>query len=103
MTSHGALLRALLRDDNLTDAIFRDPLTAPVHPRMKAIATYTHKLTATPWAVTGGDIEPMRAAGLSESEIADVNYICGYFSMMNRLAQGLGIETERGFPNLPIE
>lgn len=93
----------MLRDDSLTDAICRDPLAAPVTPRMKALATYTHKLTANPGAVTAADIEPMRAAGLTESEIADANYICGYFNMMSRLALGLGIEPEPGPPNLPVE
>jgi alkylhydroperoxidase family enzyme len=61
------------------------------------------KLTATPWAMTAGDLEPMRAAGLSEVEMADVNYICGYFNLMNRLALGLGVEPHAGMPIPPVE
>ena len=69
---------------------------------MQAMARYAHKLTATPRGMTAFEIEPMRAAGLTEMEIADVNYICGYFNMMNRLAQGLGIEPSPGPPSLPV-
>ena len=103
MQSRGALLRALVRDDAMVETILRDPLTAPVPPRMQAIARYAVKLTATPWAMTAGDLEPMRAAGFSEVEIADVNYICGYFNLMNRLALGLGVEAHAGMPTPPLE
>ncbi len=91
-----------MHDDPLVDAIHRDPLAAPVNPRMKAIARYAHKLTLAPRAMTKSDVEALRAAGLTEMEIADVNYICGYFNMMNRLAQGLGIEPSPGPLSLPV-
>jgi uncharacterized peroxidase-related enzyme len=87
----------------MVDAVLRDPLTNAVPPRMQSIARYALKLTATPWAMTAGDLEPMRAAGLSEVEMADVNYICGYFNLMNRLALGLGVEPHAGMPIPPVE
>ena len=91
-----------MRDDPVVDAILRDPRAAPVSPRMKAIARYAHKLTLTPRAMAEPDIAVLRAAGVTEMEMADVNYICGYFNMMNRLAQGLGIEPSPGPPSLPV-
>lgn len=91
-----------MHDDPLVDAIHRDPLAVPVNPRMKAIARYAHKLTLTPRAMVDSDIAALRAASLTEMEIADVNYICGYFNMMNRLAQGLGIEPSPGPRSLPV-
>jgi len=45
----------------------------------------------------------LRGAGLSEVEIADVNYICGYFNLMNRLASGLGVEPHAGMSTPPVE
>lgn len=87
----------------MVDAVVRDPLMAPVPPRLQAIARYAVKLTGTPWAMTAAGLEPLRAAGLSEEEIADVNYICGYFNLMNRLALGLGIEPHVGMPIPPVE
>jgi uncharacterized peroxidase-related enzyme len=87
----------------MVDAVVRDPLAATVPPRMQAIARYAVKLTAEPWAMTAADLDPMRAIGLSEVEIADVNYICGYFNLMNRLASGLGVEPSPGMAHPPIE
>ena len=40
------------------------------------------------------DLEPMRAAGLSDREILDVNLITSYFAYVNRVADGLGIALE---------
>lgn len=97
------MLRALTRDDALVDAVLQDPLTAPLPPRMKAIALYSHKLTATPHAMREADVAALRNAGLSDLEIQDVNWICGYFNLMNRIAQGLGIETDPGTAGLPLE
>lgn len=87
----------------MVDAVLRDPLTAAVPSRMQAMARYTMKLTVEPWAMTAADLEPMRAAGLSEPEMADVNYICGYFNLMNRLASGLGIEPHAGMSTPPLD
>ncbi len=87
----------------MVDAVGRDPLAAPVPPRMQAMGRYAEKLTATPWTMTAADLGPMRAAGLAEGEIADVNYICGYFNLMNLLALGLGIEPHAGMSTPPLE
>jgi len=40
------------------------------------------------------DVEALKAAGLSEVEILDVNQITGYFAYVNRLADGLGVPLE---------
>lgn len=40
------------------------------------------------------DLGPMRAAGLTDRGILDVNLIVCYFAYVNRLADGLGIALE---------
>lgn len=55
---------------------------------------YAVKLTLTPWEISEHDLEPMRAAGLSDRDILDVNLVTCYFAYVNRLADGLGIELE---------
>lgn len=55
---------------------------------------YAVKLTRTPWAMTEGDIEELRAAGFSDAAIHDVVQVTAFFNMYNRLADGLGIEME---------
>lgn len=78
----------------LVDALKTDWRSAPLQPRQQAILTYAEKLTRTPWAMDRGDVEALKAAGLSEVEILDVNQITGYFAFVNRLADGLGVPLE---------
>jgi alkylhydroperoxidase family enzyme len=46
--------------------------------------------------MAAADLQPLRAAGLSDREILDVNLITSYFAFVNRIADGLGIELEGG-------
>lgn len=92
MTSHGEVLRTLVKDDALVDAILEDPKTAALNDRRRAMVDYAWKLTRTPHDVTEGDIETLRGAGLTDVDISDVNGVCAYFNMLNRIASGLGVE-----------
>ncbi len=75
-------------------ALMRAPLSAPLEPRQQALVRYAVKLTAEPWAMVAGDVAELRAAGLDDRTILDVNLVCGYYAFVNRLAQGLGVELE---------
>jgi uncharacterized protein YciW len=55
---------------------------------------YVDKLTRSPWAMERADLEPMRAAGLSDRDILDVCLITCYFAYVNRLVDGLGVVLE---------
>ncbi len=55
---------------------------------------YAAKLTRTPWEITRHDIEHLRQAGFTDSAILDINQVAGYFNLVNRLVDGLGVELE---------
>jgi len=40
------------------------------------------------------DLSPLRAAGLSDKDILDVNLVTAYFAYVNRIADGLGVALE---------
>jgi alkylhydroperoxidase family enzyme len=40
------------------------------------------------------DLAPMRAAGMTDAEILDVNQVVAYFAYVNRVADGLGVPLE---------
>lgn len=44
------------------------------------------------------DLEPLRAAGLDDRAIVDANQVVAYFNYVNRVADGLGVELEPGWP-----
>lgn len=57
---------------------------------------YAYKLTLTPWEMQKSDVEKLRAAGFSDTDILDINQVTGYYAFANRLADGLGVELEEG-------
>ena len=52
------------------------------------------KLTTAPAAVDDADVEDLRAAGFSDRDILDIVEVVAYYAYANRIADGLGIETE---------
>ena len=60
---------------------------------------YAVKLTRTPGAMTDADVEDLRAVGFSDRDILDITEVVGYYAYANRIADGLGIETEHWVPD----
>lgn len=71
-----------------------DTGSAPLTGRERAVCEYATKLTLTPWEMGESDLDAMRAEGLSDRDILDVNLITSYFAYVNRIADGLGIALE---------
>ena len=60
----------------------------------RALCDYAAKLTRAPASVTGGDIDALHAAGLSDRAIHDATQVIAYFNYINRIADGLGVDPE---------
>ena len=86
--SHAPGFAEALRDDPT------DPAGFELDPRERAIVDYAAKLTRAPADMREADLEPLRAAGLSDTDILDTNLIVGYFAYVNRIADGLGVRPE---------
>jgi uncharacterized peroxidase-related enzyme len=94
MVHHGAGLRRLTKDAELVRQLKEDWQAAPLTARQRVILGYAHKLTVEPWQMARADLEPMRAAGLSDAEILAANQVAAYYAYVNRLADGLGVQIE---------
>ena len=57
------------------------------------------KLTTAPAAMTDADVDALRSAGFSDRDILDIVEVVGYYAYANRIADGLGIETESWIPD----
>ena len=55
---------------------------------------YADKLTRTPSAMTVADVARLRAGGFSDRAIHDGCALVAYFAVVNRIADGLGVELE---------
>ena len=52
------------------------------------------KLTLTPGRMSENDVGELRAAGFDDDAIHEIVQITGLFNYYNRLADGLGIDSE---------
>lgn len=75
-------------------AVREDYRTARLAEADRKMLDYAVKLTRTPWEMTREDIEELRAAGFEDAAIHEIVQVTGFFSMYNRIADGLGIELE---------
>lgn len=94
---HTAGLRRLLGDERAAAiaAALESPMESDVFGvREQAVLSYAERLTRQPPATTRADVEALRAAGLEDGEILEVNQVASYFAYVNRVVLGLGVTTE---------
>ena len=93
---HAAGLSRLLADDQRVAAILADLESgdlAAFDPRERSMLGYARRLTLDPGSMSEADLGPMRAAGLTDGEILEVNQVAAYFAYANRTVSGLGVTT----------
>src|SRR6188474_2073430 len=82
------------------DAILTDHTTAPIDEKLRATLTFLEKLTLRPAEVTALDLEPVRAAGVSDIALEEAIYVCFLFNVIDRIADTLDfpLSDARGLP-----
>ncbi|TMI75947.1 MAG: peroxidase [Bacillati bacterium ANGP1] len=63
--------------------------SAPVDPKVRATLGFLEKLTLAPADVRPVDLEPVRAAGVSDEGVEDAIQVCVLFNIYDRLADSL--------------
>jgi uncharacterized peroxidase-related enzyme len=87
-------LLSLGADRALLQQVRADPQTARSgNERLDAIIEHAVKLTLHPGQVDAADIDRLRAHGLQDLDILDLNNIVAYYCYTNRVANGLGVKT----------
>lgn len=71
------------------DAVLADWRTAPIDAKLRATLGFLEKLTLKPGEVRPVDVEPMRAAGVSDAAIEDAIHACVLFNVYDRMADSL--------------
>lgn len=92
---HYAGLRRLLGDDDrattIRTALENGAPESVLAPGEAAAVRYAGVLTRDPAGVEASHVDAMRAAGLSDGEILEVNQVAAYFAYANRTVLGLGV------------
>jgi alkylhydroperoxidase family enzyme len=76
------------------DGLRATPIMSALSPKERALLDYADVLTLTPAAVTRAHVDRLRAEGYDDRAIHDACCIVGYFALVNRVADGLGVELE---------
>ena len=71
------------------EAVLADWGTAPVDPKVRATLGFLEKLTLAPADVRPADLQPLRAAGVSDAAAEDAIQVCVLFNIYDRLADSL--------------
>lgn len=91
--SHTAAAVAVTGDRELVDAVLRDPASAPVSEKMRALLAVAAKVQGSGRDVADDDIAAARAAGASDEDLHDTVLVAAAFCMFNRYVDGLAANT----------
>src|SRR4051794_39418755 len=69
VVAHGAIARIRTRDPYIADQVAVDWRKAPLTPRMHAVLEVAVRLATQPATVTAGDLDALRAHGLTEDDV----------------------------------
>jgi alkylhydroperoxidase family enzyme len=59
---------------------------------VRALCEYAVRLTQDPSRI--GSADALRAAGITDAEIHDAIQVIAYFNYINRVAEGVGVDSE---------
>jgi uncharacterized peroxidase-related enzyme len=93
--AHSKFLRDTCEDEATMRAIADDPSGASLDPPDRAVYEVASKIAADASSVQQGDIDRLRAVGLSDAEIAEVVYAVAARSFFTRVLDGLGAQLDR--------
>ena len=90
------MLRQQSDDPDLASHVLHDYTKADLGPKAREMLDYAVALAKNPVSCEQKDVEHLRSLGLSDEEILSTVLITAYFNVMNRLANGLGVEVPPG-------
>ncbi|HET9888072.1 MAG TPA: hypothetical protein VFR10_11210 [bacterium] len=80
--------------DALVHAVVRDWKTALLASPDRALCGVAEKLTQEPTGIRPRDLDVLREQGFDDRAIHDAVQIIGYFNLITRVAEALGVEPE---------
>ncbi len=87
---HAQRYAQLARRHDTVEQAFDDPASAGSTDRERAIARFAQAVTLRPHELGAGDVEPLRAQGLSDADVIDLLHAVAIFGWANRLMHNLG-------------
>lgn len=67
-----------------------------LEPPLDALLRYARQVALAPQTCSRGDVDALRDAGASDEQIHATVQVAAYFSYINRVADGLGVDLDPG-------
>ena len=87
-----------MKDDSLLAQVETDWRSAPLDDKRRAMLEFATKLTVRPGEMSEVDLAPLREAGFADRDILDIVEVIAYYAYANRIADGLGLQSEPWIP-----
>ncbi len=91
---HAEPLSRYVRDSAAVDALARGETAEALGPRIGALVSFARSLTRSPSVGRDVAIRSLRGAGFDDEAILLTTLVVSYFNFVNRIALGLGVETD---------
>ena len=89
--AHAAAAGELLGDQDLVARVLRDPEQAPLDERTRVLLRFVRVITTNLPAVSGADVQTVRAAGWDDEAIYFAITTCALFNFYNRWITATGV------------
>src|SRR5215472_987912 len=94
MESHESDLRAEVGSQGKALEVQKDYRQSGLEAEELSMLDYAVKLTLSPSAMGGEDVEILRRNGFTDEQIVDAVHCIAYFNFINRVLDGLGVNPE---------
>ncbi len=92
--SHAAALRHLDDTVPMPEQAGAGPELKQARPAMRPILAYAQKLNDAPASIEHADVRAILDAGWDERAVVYTGLVCGFFNLMNRWVEGLGLASD---------
>jgi uncharacterized peroxidase-related enzyme len=93
--AHSKFLRDVCGDEAAMRAIATEPSGAALSPQDCAVYRFATKVATDAASIEQADVDALRAAGLSDADVADVAYAAAARSFFTRVLDALGAQLDR--------
>jgi uncharacterized peroxidase-related enzyme len=91
---HAEFLRRVTLEEDLVEALLRDPASAPLDPRERLMVAFAVQVTRDATQILAEDLEALRAVGFEDRGILQLTLLAAFFNYINRVADALGVGRE---------
>jgi uncharacterized peroxidase-related enzyme len=92
VSHHAFALNHFWKDEAKLQKLIKNYKAVPLPEKDRKMLDFAVKLTETPGKIRETDIDILKKGGYKDRDILDIILLTGYFNMLSRIADGLGVE-----------